>query len=472
MRVHFIGIGGIAMSAVAGLAKEMGFEVSGSESNPIYSPAKDILNELGIRVLASQESNIDLIDPQYVVVGNAVKRDNDEVARARALGKEVLSFPQLIKRFILKDKVSLVVAGTHGKTTTSALLAWSLFRLSQDPTFVIGGLIRETGRNFRFGKGRYVVLEGDEYPSAYFDPVPKFFHYYPFGLILTSLEYDHADVFSSLEAYTEVFEKLVQSVSQKGVLVYHGDDPNLTNLIEKIKHNIDILKTYGTQSGDYRLVRSHTLFNGEGFITEAIVHDSKGDQFVVRHRLPGFYNSLNVISVLLLLEALGFKREELLRVIETFPGVKRRQEVLFCGRRHLLIDDFAHHPSAVKLTLSSLMDAFKPEITTLIFEPRTNSSRRKVFQEDYVESLSLADEIYLKEPPGLELIPDTERIDLGYVTKRLIERGKKVGFISAREDFTVDIYPERRQLLVLMSSAYMEREISKLKELLGRIYGR
>lgn len=468
MRAHFVGIGGIAMSAVAGLAKELGFEVSGSEVNPIYPPANLILRDLKIDVWKSDEKNIDILDPQIVIVGNAVKGENAEVKKAKSLGKEILSFPQFIEKYILPNRVSLVVAGTHGKTTTSALLAWSLLHLSEDPTYVVGGLLRETEKNYRYGKGKYLVLEGDEYPSAFFDHDSKFLHYHPFGLILTSLEYDHVDVFPNFDALISVFENLIKSVHRDGILVYCSDDTNLRKLIDGKSLSVKRKFSYGMQSKDYRLVKSSTIFNGKTFHTEALVADPSGTLFTLKHNLPGFYNSLNVLGVFALLEVLGFQREEITKAIEAFSGVKRRQEILYRGNNCLVIDDFAHHPSAVKVTLISLIEAYKPEVTSVVFEPRTNSSKRRVFQDEYISALSLANEVYLKEPPGIENIPESERVDLSFIVTELKKRGVRAKLCGSLEDFSLNIYPEKRQLIVFMSSAYMEKEIEMMADLLRR----
>lgn len=467
MKTYFIGIGGIGMSGVAGLAKEKGYEVLGSEASEIYPPSSEILNLLGIRVNKPAKENIYHFKPDLVVVGNAINSSHPEVLASQELGLSLLSFPEFINKYLLPGKKSLVVAGTHGKTTTSTLLAWCLSSLKEHPSFLIGGMGINFERNFAYAKGPWFVLEGDEYPSAFFDRRPKFLHYHPYGLILTSLEYDHADVYPDLKALEEVFRELIGDLEEGGVLVYHGEARNLRKVIEGLKGNFRLL-SYGRQIGDYRLLDYESFFTGKHFLSRVTVRDNQGQIFTFTHRLLGLHNSLNILAVIALLEALGFPREGILKGIESFKGVKRRQEILLSEENLILIDDFAHHPTAVEITLRELIKSYKPSQVILFFEPRTNSSKRKVFQEAYIKALSLADTIFLKIPPKLEHIPKEERIDLNYIVEELKKRGKKVSILQE------DIKPLNRNILtqktlvVFMSSAYMKKEIEEIFTFLGK----
>ncbi len=472
MRIYFIGIGGIGMSAVAGLAKGLGFEVSGSEENPLYPPSSLILEELGIKVLKPSEENLSEFTPDLVVVGNAVRATHLEVEKAKALGLPILSFPEFIEKYLLPEKKALVVAGTHGKTTTSALLSFSLTRLAQDPSFLVGGILKNTGKNFATGKGEFMVLEGDEYPSAFFDPNPKFLHYRPFGLILTSLEYDHADVYPDLSSLKEVFEKLLKLLPQEGILIFNRDDPTLEEIVKTLEPYCKAI-TYGMHKGaHFRLLESDCFFNGKTFQNKGKVRTSSGEIFEIELSIPGKYNLLNALSTLALLEALGFERAEILDVFRDFKGVVRRQDILYASEDLLVIDDFAHHPTALALTLEELKKAFKPERTILFFEPRTNSSKRKVFQEEYVKSLGLADLIGIKVPPGLEKIPPQERIDLSYLKRELEGLGKRA-FILENGCLGYELLnPEGKTLVVFMSSAFMKEEIRLFLDSLMRSHGK
>ncbi|MFN3407328.1 MAG: UDP-N-acetylmuramate--L-alanine ligase, partial [Caldimicrobium sp.] len=383
MKVHFIGIGGIGMAGVAGLAKSLGFEVTGSEDKELYPPSSDILKDLNIKVLKSKEENIERIGPDIVVVGNAVKKDHLEVQKALQRKIPLLSFPEFIEKYLLPNKKSLVITGTHGKTTTSALLSFILDSLGEEPSFLVGGLLKNYQKNYKIGKGPWVVLEGDEYPSAFFDPNPKFFHYNPYGLVITSLEYDHVDVYKSFEDLKKVFLKLIQMVPKEGVIVYSCDDIELRKIFRIVTPKCQVISYGKSEDADYRLLECTTFFQKDKFMSKGLVRDLSGNTFVLSLPLLGEYNLLNALSLLALLENLSFNREKILATLLKFEGVKRRQEILCSKSNCLVIDDFAHHPTAVKITITELKKAYNPEQTILIFEPRTNSSKRKIFQEAY-----------------------------------------------------------------------------------------
>ncbi|MFN3406187.1 MAG: UDP-N-acetylmuramate--L-alanine ligase [Caldimicrobium sp.] len=473
MKVHFIGIGGIGMSGVAGLAKSLGFQVTGSEDKTLYSPSLEILKDLDIEVLKAKEENIEHIRPDIVVVGNAVKKDHIEVQSAVQRNIPLLSFPEFIEKYLLLHKKSLVIAGTHGKTTTSALLSFILDYLGEEPTFLVGGVLKNYKKNYKFGTGPWVVLEGDEYPSAFFDPNPKFFHYNPFGLVLTSLEYDHVDVYKTFEDLKEVFLKLIQMVPKEGVIVYSFDDKELRKIFQILSPKCQVISYGKSEGANYRLLAYSSSFQKDNFTSEGLVRDPSGKTFTFSLPLLGEYNLLNAISILALLENLSFKREKILASLLQFKGIKRRQEIICSEPNYLVIDDFAHHPTAVEITLREVKKAYNPEDTILIFEPRTNSSKRKIFQDAYSRALELADIIFLKSPPGLENIPEAERINLEELQENLIQKGKKV-YLS-KENFTFNQLPfkkDKKSLFVFMSSAFMEREVIVLKEVLkNKRYG-
>ncbi|MFN3921430.1 MAG: UDP-N-acetylmuramate--L-alanine ligase [Caldimicrobium sp.] len=468
MKVYFIGIGGIGMSGVAGIAKELGLEVYGSEDKELYPPASQLLKELHIEVLKASEENLLLHKPDLIVVGNAIKRDHPEVIKAVEMKIPILSFPEFIERYLLSEKKSLVVAGTHGKTTTASLLSYLLDALGEDPSFLVGGLIKNYNRNFHLGKRPWFVLEGDEYPSAFFNSNPKFLHYKPYALILTSLEYDHIDVYKSFYNLKEAFKNLIQLIPSQGILLYCYDELELRNLIQEISPSCKILSYGQTEGSDYQLLNYELSFETKTFLSRGIIRDPFGEKFELILPLPGFYNLLNALGVIALLEHLGLERKRILPAFLKFKGVKRRQEILSVNEKYLLIDDFAHHPTAVRLTLRELKEAYKPNKTILFFEPRTNSSKRKIFQESYRESLSLADVIFLKPPPGLVSIPEEERINLW----QLIEGLNQAGKIAHILENTVSIknllsFAEEKNLIVFMSSAYMKEQIEVVWEVLG-----
>lgn len=467
MRAYFIGIGGIGMSGVAGLAKGLGFEVYGSEDKELYPPASDLLRELKIEVLKSSEQNIHIFKPDLLVVGNAVKRDHPEIIEAMKMNLPLFSFPEFIEKYLLTKKKSLVVAGTHGKTTTASLLSFLLDSLGEDPSFLVGGLIKNYYRNFNLGKGPWVVLEGDEYPSAFFNSNPKFLHYKPYALILTSLEYDHVDVYKNFHALKQAFKKLIQLLPSNGILLYCYDELELRNLIQEISPPCKIISYGQTEGSDYQLLDYELSFKNNSFVSRGLICDPSGEKFEINLPLPGFFNLLNALGVLGLLEALGLERKRLLSALLKFKGVKRRQEILYADEKYLVVDDFAHHPTAVKLTLKELKETYKPKKTILFFEPRTNSSKRKIFQENYKNSLSLADLVFLKPPPGLILIPEEERINLTLLKDSLVKEGKEAYILENTTPirYSLSFFSEKN-LIVFMSSAYMKKEIEEVWEVI------
>ncbi|PMP66970.1 MAG: UDP-N-acetylmuramate:L-alanyl-gamma-D-glutamyl-meso-diaminopimelate ligase [Thermodesulfobacterium geofontis] len=466
MKVYLIGIGGIGMCGVAGILKESGFEVYGSEKKIPYPPSSLILKKLNIPLYKPDSENIKKIKPDAVIVGNIAKSDDQEVLISQSLGIPLYSFPSFLDKFILKDKKVFLCAGTHGKTTVTALLSYTLEYLGFDPTYLVGGVLKHTELNYRKGEGDFAVIEGDEYPASFFDREPKFLYYHPFAVILTSLEYDHADVYPDMESLKEVFKKLIKSVPKEGIIVYNYDDKNLREVIESANPNVRII-SYGKNSkADFVLLKSETTFEDLVFKNHVITNTPfKNLEFFFS--IPGEYNALNALSVIALLYSLDLLKMDWKEAFKTFPGVKRRQEIVWADEKLIIVDDFAHHPTAVKNTLEELKKAIKPEKTVAIFEPRTNSSKRKIFQEDYVKSLSLADEIYLKIPPGLENIPERERIDINYILESLKNLEKKVFFLENNLDNNLSFYKIKKEktLVVFMSSAYF-KELGKLKNLI------
>ncbi|MDN5379429.1 UDP-N-acetylmuramate--L-alanine ligase [Thermodesulfobacterium sp.] len=461
MKVYFIGIGGIGMCGVAGLLKQSGYEVFGSEKGEIYPPASDILKNLGIKVLPFDPENIVKIKPDCVIVGNSVKANHPELLKAQKLNLPLYSFPQFLEKNWFNGKKVLVCAGTHGKSTTTALLSYLMKRGGYSPSFLVGGVLRDEEKNFGYGEGEWMVIEGDEYPSASFDRVPKFFHYKPYAVILTSLEYDHADVYSNLEALKKVFIDMIELLPEDGLLVYNGDDINLNEVVSKANLKAKAVSYGKGEANDFRLLKVDSFLDNQGFMSIFEFSQAyKKEAFQVS--LVGEYNVLNTLGVIALLKGLDLFNEDIEEGLKTFPGIKRRQEIIYRDKDLVVVDDFAHHPTAVRLTVGELKKAIKPELTVIFFEPRTNSSKRKIFQQDYVESLSIADVVYLKTPAGIENVPSEDRIDLDRMVEEIKLKGKKA-FKLTEEFFSYPRfewlnYPGKK-LVIFMSSAYMEREI-------------
>lgn len=414
--IHLMGVCGTGMAAMAGMLKSQGFRVTGSDAN-VYPPMSDFLVEQGIDVIEGYKAENLTQGPDLVVVGNVITRVNPEAQALAAAAIPYVSLPQALGHNFLQGKQSLVVAGTHGKTTTSSMLATLLHGAGFDPGFMIGGIVHAFKRNFRVGKGPYFVVEGDEYDTAFFDKGPKFLHYQPYIAIVTSIEFDHADIYADLEAVKNSFRKLVAIMPENGCLVAHLDDPVVREIVEETP--CDVLG-YG-KSNDLDWVLSDVSIAADGTSFEAI-HDGKpfGRFF---SRMPGFHNALNSLAVIAVLERLGLPVKTIQKELESFPGVCRRQEVRGVVNGVTVIDDFAHHPTAVKETVAALAVAYAGSRLIVIFEPRTNSSRRRVFQYDYVQVFDKADKVVIKEPDALVNIPEDERFSAKKLAADLVKKG-------------------------------------------------
>lgn len=384
--IHFVAICGVGMAPLAVMLRDAGFHVTGSD-NAAYPPMGDMLREAGIAVqLGFGPGNLDP-RPDLVVMGNAVSRSNPEAEAVEALGIEKTSFPAALGRFFLgRAGRSLVVAGTHGKTTTTGMLAHCLTLAGADPGYLVGGLVRDLGKLAAAGGGEYFVVEGDEYDTAYFDKGPKFLHYRPSAAILTSVEFDHADIYSDVEHVKSSFRKLAGILPPNGPLVACVDYPHLRSAIDK--------------AGQYRLV-PYGLRSPDGWEPRSIEVGPEATKFelfwkgrrdtTLRLSLAGEMNVLNATAVYGLCRELGVELGAVAEGLATYKGAARRQEIVGEAAGVTVLDDFAHHPTAVGLTLAAIRARFAGRRLWAVFEPRSNTSRRAVFQEAYATALGGAD---------------------------------------------------------------------------------
>lgn len=398
--IYLMGICGTGMAALAGMLQASGYRVSGSDSH-VYPPMSDFLKKLNITVHNGYHPNNFSEKPDLVIVGNVITRKNPEASELLRQALPYLSFPQALSHFFISQRTSLVVAGTHGKTTTCSLLASALYSAALDPTFMIGGIVQEFGSNFRLGKGKYFVAEGDEYDTAFFDKDSKFHHYQPQAAILTSIEFDHADIFADLEAIKSSFKRFVGLIPEDGLLIAHLDDPNVADVAQYARCEV---QGYGESRLNHWCI--HDIVQ-EGIYTRFQVKKEDAHWGELTVQLPGRHNCLNSMGVAALLNHIGVGIDQINGGLRNFGGVKRRQEVRGTEAGVTVIDDFAHHPTAVRETLTALRGAYRGRRLVVVFEPRTNSSRRSIFQKDYVESFNAADRILVREPvPIPDLSPE------------------------------------------------------------------
>lgn len=419
--IYLMGICGTGMAGLAGLLRQKGYNVRGSD-NQAYPPMGDLLKGLGIPVyLGYGETNLSS-RPDLVIIGNVIRRDNPEAVYVLREGIPYMSFPQALSYFFLHERTPLVVAGTHGKTTTSSLLVSALAGAGKEPGFMIGGVLNAYGSGFHLGSPPWFVLEGDEYDTAFFDKQPKFIHYMPKGAILTSIEFDHADIYPDLNAVKAAFIRLAELIPpQDGPLVACADWPTVR---EVLKHARCKVVTYGeSKDHDYSLISYKTDETGTEFDFTA----KDGAQFHATIPLPGRHNALNALGVAALLIELGLDTQSVLHGLSICPGVKRRQEVRGVEGGVTVIDDFAHHPTAVRETILALKERYRGRRIIAVFEPRTNTSRRAVFQNAYAEAFFGADMVMVRETPDPEKAPPGDR----FSSKRLVDDLKAANINAA-----------------------------------------
>jgi UDP-N-acetylmuramate: L-alanyl-gamma-D-glutamyl-meso-diaminopimelate ligase len=387
--VHLVAIAGVAMAALAGMLRQRGLRETGSDEK-IYPPMSTLLERLGIPVLEGYRAENLQPRPDLVVIGNKVSRPNPEVQAVLASGLPYLSLPEALAEFFLASRRPLVVTGTHGKTTSTAMLAWMLEQAGRDPSVMVGGESLDFGGNFKLGGGEFFVIEGDEYDSAFFDKGPKFLHYRPAAAILTAVEFDHADIYRDLAAVKLAFRRFVALLPSAAPLVVAQDFPHAVEIAADATQAK--VSSFGTsEAAEWRIhglrdVDSHTAFD---------VRHRRKMEGEIRLKVPGRINALNALGVYVLV-ALGIPTRDRRRPAN-FSGVARRQEVVGDFGGATLIDDFAHHPTAVSGTLAAMRQRYPSRRLWALFEPRSNTSRRRVFQGDYVQALAAADLVVLAE---------------------------------------------------------------------------
>lgn len=446
-KIHLIAICGTGMGALACMLKDLGFEVTGSDQK-IYPPMSDFLSSRRIKLIEGfNEDNISY-SPDLVIVGNAVTKQNPEVVKMQNMGLNFCSMPQAVNRFIADNKKRIVVAGTHGKTTTSSIISWILYKAGFNPSFIIGGILKNFSSNYRLGNGDFVVIEGDEYDTAFFDKGPKFLHYDPFMAVVTNIEFDHADIFKDINHVRYAFDSFMSNISNKGKLYVFDQDDNISDLIKGKKC---IVEKYGKDSGSYWRLGSVSV-EPPLTIFEVL---KQGIFFgIFKTRLMGEHNLLNTLSAIAIADSLNIPADIISKALETFEGIKRRQEVRGQKRNITVIDDFAHHPTAVRETIRAVKPFYPDGRLIAVFEPRTNSSMRKVFQNIYPLSFDEADLICIRKPPLLEKIPVDERFSSEKLVDDLNNRGKDAHYFQDTESIIDFLIKETRpkDVVLIMSN--------------------
>lgn len=417
--IHMMGICGTAMGSLAGLLKEMGYDVRGSDQN-VYPPMSDRLRALGIKLMEGYKPENLEPRPNKVIVGNVMSKTSPEVQALLNTDIPYMSLPKAMGEYLIRDRHSIVIAGTHGKTTTTAMMSWICEKAGVHPGFLIGGVPVNFPNSFSVGTGNYFVIEGDEYDTAFFDKVPKFIHYRPKSVILTSIEFDHADIYKDLDAVKDAFKMLLKLIPQDGNFIYNADDENIQSILSTTK--CKNLQGYGqSKKADWTLGE---IFWKPEYSQFDVLYKGKKIE-TVKSELFGEYNLLNALSVYALATQLKFPKDKILQAFKEFKGVKRRQEIIGKPKGVTVIDDFAHHPTAVAVTTDGVKKRFPDSKIFSVFEPRSATSRRSIFQDDFAKALLHGDVVILSVPFDQSKIPANERFNAEYVVEKCKELDTK-----------------------------------------------
>ena len=406
------------MASVAAAMQERGFKVTGSDEN-VYPPMSSFLQEKGIALKQGYRAENIPGDADVVVIGNVMKRGNAEVETVLNRKLFYLSLPEVLKNYFLRGRHNLVVTGTHGKTTTTALLAWTMEKAGRNPGYVIGGLPKNFGQGARLNDSKYFIIEGDEYDTAFFDKRSKFVHYLPELVIVNNIEFDHADIFKNLDEIKLSFRRLLNIVPQNGMVLFNGDDPNC---VEVAKDCLAQMIEIGFSKNCAQRIRD-------------VAYSSDGSRFKLGEQtfeipLVGEFNVRNAAMAAMAARFYDVPEKKIESAFRSFAGIARRQELRCEVRGVKVVDDFGHHPTAVAHTLQALRHQYRGHRLWAIFEPRSNTTRRAVFQQQLPDALKLADGVFISQVARLEQIPEDERLNPERVVAAVAKTGRPAFYES------------------------------------------
>jgi UDP-N-acetylmuramate: L-alanyl-gamma-D-glutamyl-meso-diaminopimelate ligase len=463
--IHLIGVCGTAMASLAGMLKERGFHVTGSDA-AAYPPMSDFLTSLGVPVMQPYaEANLDA-RPDLVIIGNAISRGNVELERVLDERIPFTSMAQVLYDEFLKQREPIVVAGTHGKTTTTSMLSWIFESAGKHPAFLVGGIAENFGSSFKLGDGGQFIIEGDEYDTAFFDKGPKFLHYFPDAVILTSVEFDHADIYKDLDAVKTAFKRLVNLVPRRGGIVAWDGHANVS---ECVANAFCPVERYGFgESAAWRV----TDLRFEATSTRwTVLHN--GERWAeLEFALAGEYNVLNATAAAAMASHFGLTIEQIARALRSFRSVKRRLEVRAEVGGVTIIDDFAHHPTAIAQTLTALRKRYAGRRLWAVLEPRSNTLVRNFFQRELSESLALADEVVIADVYRSSKIPEEQRLDVERLMQDISAKGRGARHLADADAIVDFIAPQVRSgdVVAILSNGGFGNIYEKLpRALSGRL---
>jgi UDP-N-acetylmuramate: L-alanyl-gamma-D-glutamyl-meso-diaminopimelate ligase len=452
MHYHLIGICGTAMAALAGMLQARGHRVTGSDEN-VYPPMSTMLASLGISVMPGYRAEHLEPAPDCVIVGNAIPRGNAEVETT--LNRKLLyrSQAEVVKEEFIRGRRSLVVAGTHGKTTTTSIAAWLMDRGGLDPTFLIGGVAQNFGVSFRVTNSDYFIIEGDEYDTAYFDKGPKFMHYLPEIAIVNNIEFDHADIYNDLAAVKLAFRRFMNLVPGNGRLIAGWDSPHVREVVASLGQRLFTqLETFGaSEDAKWRLCEMD--FSGELSMFTVTREGKEWGKF--QTPLIGDFNLLNCLPVIIAADTWGINRDVIADALRTFKNVRRRAEIRGEERGVTVIDDFAHHPTAVRETLRGLRNRYRERRLIAVFEPRSWSSRLSVFQEEYANAFAAADYVVIASVFDSRKVSEKGKsLDTSKLIEDISKKNKPAFALPEADEIIAHLLPQLREgdVVAIMSN--------------------
>src|SRR3954469_16757875 len=455
LHYHLIGIGGTAMASLAGLLKAAGHTVTGSDQN-VYPPMSTGLQEMGISYNQGYRPENLSPKPDIVIVGNAISRGNPELEEVLIRKLRYTSAAATIKEEFIWGHHSLAVAGTHGKTTTTSLLAWALERAGLNPSFLIGGVAENFGTSYRLTDSKYFVIEADEYDTAYFDKGPKMWHYLPDTAIVNNIEFDHADIYRDEEAYKFAFARFINLVPKNGVVIAGWDSPIVRELAPKSPAPVQSF-AYGDDTVTPRDAQAHwhardVEFGESGTRFRAFKSNEEWGR--VETPLAGAFNVRNALAVIAAAESVKADRDGVRQGFKTFASVKRRMEVRGEVRGVTVIDDFAHHPTAIRETIDAIRQKYKGRRIVAVFEPRSYTAQRREFQNDYVRAFRDADEVVFASLFRPDRYTKETALDLGQLVRELGATSKSAKELKDADAIVADLAPRLRprDVVLIMSN--------------------
>jgi len=439
-KVYLIGICGTGMSSLAGLFKSNNWIVGGSDTG-CESPVKELISDLSIKIYKGYDKN-NIIDfaPDLVIIGNIVSRGNPEGEFVLNNNYNYMSMPEALRMFFLVNRKRIVVAGTHGKTTSSAFLAYTFEKIGLNPGYFIGGRPVDLSSNYSIGCGDYFIIEGDEYETSFFDKKSKFLHYFPNYLLLKSIEYDHADIFDSEDEYIKSFKYLIKQVPSEGEIFFNNECINNRKLINGSYSKNIIYGSKGDLDIKYNILGDYFPYE-----YEIKIEDISLGKFKLN--VLGDYNIENSLLPIYFMFRENIETDKMKNIIYDFHGVKRRQETLYKSDNFMYIDDFAHHPTSIKETIKSLKKIYSKWAVLTIFEPACWSLRKNIFQNEIFEALFLSDEVFLLDIKNKNLVKEEERLNINDIKDKLKKSGKQVKLFLNKNNSQKNVLQEIKRLI-------------------------